>query len=73
MKILTALGKVCAIGGTVAGMLNWLWVEFLLEDVNWEGPWMTLNKVSWILNILGFGLGISLIGAASFLSPSKAK
>ncbi|GEM_PF-6593996 len=54
-------------------MLNWLWVEFLLEDVNWEGPWMTLNKVSWILNILGFGLGISLIGAASFLSPSKAK
>jgi len=66
MKSPAAYLGILAIGvGTVFGVVNWYLVEFYLETVDWEGPVVEFNKLTWLLNILGFGIGGVLIGIAA--------
>ena len=70
--VLALLGIGLVLGGTFFGVLNWFFTEFYLETVEWEGPMITVNRATWLLNILGMGLGGVLIGIAAMLrSPGK--
>ncbi len=70
--VLAILGIILFAGGTFSGVLNWCLTEFYLETVEWEGPMVTVNSATWILNTLGLGLGGVLIGIAAILrSPDK--
>ncbi len=72
MKAVVAiLGILLALGGTLCGVLNWILSGFYLESVNWEGPMMIVNNAAWILNILGVGLGVVLIGISAMMRPPK--
>ena len=64
---LLILGILLALGGTVCGVLNWWFTEFYLETVDWEGPMVVVNRITWVLNILGMGLGVILIGVAAMI------
>ena len=70
--VLAVLGMIFLVGGTLFGVLNWFLTEFYLETVEWEGPMVTVNRATWILNILGIGLGGVLIGIATMMrSPAR--
>ena len=70
--VVAIVGIIFLLGGSFFGVLNWFLVEFYLETVDWEGPMMMVNRATWILNILGMGLGGVLIGIAAMMrSPDK--
>lgn len=66
-SVLALLGILFVLGGTICGALNWFLTEFYLETVDWEGPMMMVNRGTWILSILGMGLGTVLIGVAAMM------
>ena len=70
-SIFAILGIVAAIGGTLCGILNWFLTEFYLGSVDWQGPMVTVNSALWILNILGIGFGVVLIGIGAMLRESE--
>ena len=59
---LAGLGICAAALGTAAGLVNWALTEFILETVDWEGPLVTVNILSWLVNIVGMGAGVALVG-----------
>lgn len=66
-SFLAIVGILFVLGGMLSGLLDWFLVEFYLESVEWEGPMVTVNTVAWFLHIVGVGLGVVLIGAASMM------
>ncbi|MFT5525360.1 MAG: hypothetical protein ACI9HK_003328 [Pirellulaceae bacterium] len=69
--ILAVLGILFVVGGTFSGLLNWYLVEFYLIEVDWDGPMVLVNKVTWLFNILGLGLGGMFIGFASMMRSTE--
>lgn len=65
---LIGLGLFFVLGGTIAGCTNWILSNFILEQVNWEGPLVALDTAMWLCNTLGFGIGGMLIGAGSLIA-----
>ena len=64
-------GIVVALGGTSCGFLDWFLSNFYLDTVGWEGPMMTVSKCLWLLNTLGVGFGVVLIGIGGILRRSE--
>ena len=71
MKLMLGIvGILFIVLGTISGLVNWFFVEYYLESVNWEDESAILiNKMSWLANIVFWGLGATLIGFASILNP----
>lgn len=59
---LAILGICTALLGTIAGVVNWALTEFILDTVDWEGPLVVVNILSWLINIVGMGTGVVLVG-----------
>lgn len=68
---LAFFGIVLAAIGTLSGVLNWYLGEFYLQTVDWEGPMLIVNRFSWIVNVLGVGAGVVLIGLALLQPPDE--
>ena len=64
---LAILGILCVLVGTCSGVINWYLTEYYLETVGWSGPMLDVNRIAWVVNILGMGLGGVLIGFAALM------
>lgn len=68
---ITIFGIVVALGGTFCGFLDWYLANFYLDTVDWEGPMVTVQQCSWLLNTMGVGFGVVLIGIGGILRRSE--
>ncbi|MEL7267338.1 MAG: hypothetical protein AAFP69_21360, partial [Planctomycetota bacterium] len=54
-------------------LIDWSMVNFVLEQVDWEEPFTSLQIYSWMMGILSKGFGGILLGFAVLSSGSASQ
>lgn len=70
-KICAILGILLVLGAKFFALVNWGVSNFV--ETSWEpgsGTYV-LNLATWLLDILGMGLGVAMIGIAAMLSDPR--